>query len=68
MPTLRVDGDRLQGPVEAGKSWTLPGDAGNCRVFVFGDDGASFDFVEHKDTEYDLVSEPSAVARSDVLD
>lgn len=64
----RCERDRLQGPVEVGKSWTLPGNAGNCRVFVFGDDGASFDFIEHKDTEYDLVSEPSAVARSNVLD
>ena len=64
----RCDRDRLQGPVEADKRWTLPEDAGSCRVFVFGDDGASFDFVEHKDTEQDLGSEPSVVARSDVLD
>jgi len=64
----RCDSDRLQGPVETGKRWTLPEDAGSCRVFVFGDDGASFDFVEHRDAEPDPVSEPSTVARSDVLD
>jgi len=64
----RCDRDRLQGPVEADKRWTLPEDAGSCRVFVFGDDGASFDFVEHQDAAPDLVSEPSVVARSDVLD
>ena len=64
----RCDRDRLQGPVEAGKRWTLPENAGSCRVFVFGDDGSSFDFVEHSDAEPDLVSEPSVVARSDVLD
>jgi TonB family protein len=64
----RCDRDRLQRPVEANKRWTLPEDAGSCRVFVFGDDGASFDFVEHQDAEPDLVSEPAVVARSDVLD
>lgn len=65
---VRCEHDRLQDTVEADKRWTVPGDAGTCRVFVFGDDGASFEFVEHSDMATDPASEPPAVARGNVLD
>ncbi len=42
----RCDSYRLQSPIETGASYTLPADAQNCRVFVFGDADASFEFVE----------------------
>ena len=42
---------------------TLP-----TRVFVFGDDGASFQFVEHAAKGDRDVTGQAAVARSDVLD
>ena len=47
---VRCKHDRLQGDVDVEGRWTLPADAASCRVFVFGDDGASFEFVEHGDT------------------
>lgn len=65
---VRCEHDRLQDAVEAGNRWTAPGDAGSCRVFVFGDDGATFEFVEHGDAETGPASEPPAVARGNVLD
>ena len=65
---VRCARDRLDGPVEAGKAWTLPDGAKNCRVFVFGDDGASFDFVEHIGTGSDDATADAAVARSDGMD
>ncbi|MGB5335562.1 MAG: energy transducer TonB, partial [Woeseiaceae bacterium] len=43
----RCDSHRISGDVEVDKSWTLAPEWGNCRVFVFGDDRATFDFVEH---------------------
>ena len=45
----RCETNRIRGDVEAGPSWTLAPEWGSCRVFVFGEDGASFDFVEHLD-------------------
>lgn len=62
---VRCEHNRLQGLVEAGKSWQLPEPVGRCQVFVFGDDGASFQFVEHAG---DSAAEPQAVARSNGLD
>ena len=44
----RCEGQRISGAVEAGKTWTLDPEWGFCRVFVFGDDGANFRFVEHR--------------------
>lgn len=58
----RCDTGRIGGDVEEAKSWTLAPEWGNCRVFVFGDDGATFDFVEHP-----VVGEDT-VARNHVLD
>jgi hypothetical protein len=65
---VRCERNRLEGPVKAGTSWALPEDAKNCRVIVFGDDGASFQFVEHNETESPDATAEAAVARSDVLD
>jgi TonB family protein len=65
---VRCERNRLEGPVEAGKSWSLPEDAKNCRVIVFGDDGANFQFVEHNETDTPDATADAAVARSDVLD
>lgn len=62
----RCDSQRVSGPVEAGKEWTLAPEWGSCRVFVFGDDGATFDFVElPAGAEGDA---PTAVVEDDVLD
>lgn len=65
---VRCERDRLEGPVEAGRTWSLPEGTGDCRVFVFGADGASFEFIEHSESESVDVAARSAVARSDVLD
>ncbi len=65
---VRCERERLEGPVEAERTWSLPQEAKNCQVFVFGEDGASFEFVEHLETESDDATGLTAVARSDVLD
>lgn len=62
----RCEHQRVQGPVEAGTKWTLAPEWGSCRVFVFGDDGATFEFVEHPAGAED--GAPNAVAEDDVLD
>jgi TonB family protein len=62
----RCEYQRVQGPVEVGTKWTLAPEWGSCRVFVFGDDGATFEFVEHPAGAMDDV--PTAVAEDDVLD
>ncbi|MGB5489768.1 MAG: TonB family protein [Woeseiaceae bacterium] len=64
----RCETDRIQGDVEEGKSWTLAPEWGSCRLFVFGDDGASFDFVEHVAEVQEQNSDDDAVARKNVLD
>jgi len=58
--------ERIQAAMETGKTWTLAPEWGNCRVFVFGEDGAQFDFVEHAAGSQEDASTP--VARDDVLD
>ena len=65
---VRCERNRLEGPVETGRTWSLPDGASDCRVFVFGEQGASFEFVEHTETESSDVAARTAVARSDVLD
>ena len=62
----RCENQRVQGPVEAGTEWALAPEWGSCRVFVFGDDGATFEFVEHPAGAEDDAS--TAVADDDVLD
>ncbi len=46
----RCDMQRISGEVETGKQWELPEDWGYCQVFVFGEEGASFDFLGHLQT------------------
>lgn len=65
---VRCERDRLEGLVEAGKSWSLPDGAGDCQVLVFGEDGASFEFVEHHEAKIPVATGSTAVARSNVLD
>jgi hypothetical protein len=43
----RCESSRINGTIEPDKTWTLAPEWGSCRVFVFGDDGATFDFIEH---------------------
>ena len=62
----RCENHRVQGPVETGTEWALAPEWGSCRVFVFGDDGATFEFVEHPAGAED--DAPAAVANDDVLD
>ena len=61
----RCDNHRLSAQVETGARWSLPAEWGSCRVFVFGDDAATFEFVEHRG---DPGNGGNAVANSDVLD
>ena len=62
----RSEKQRVQAPVEAGTEWTLAPEGGSCRVFVFGDDGATFEFVEHPAGAED--DAPTAGVNDDVLD
>ena len=68
----RCETNRIRGDVEAGPSWTLAPEWGSCRVFVFGEDGASFDFIEHlndsQDDNQDDSTGETTVARNYVLD
>ncbi len=45
----RCDAYRLQSLIETGATYSLPADAQNCRVFVFGDAGANVEFIEPGD-------------------
>ncbi len=65
----RCELQRLSGAVETDQQWTLEADWGFCQIFVFGDDGATFDFLEHApgNEDSDAVDE-TAVARNHVLD
>jgi len=64
----RCETHRIRDEVEVGKSWTLAPEWGNCRVFVFGDDGASFGFVEHPVDGKEQDAGDAHVARNHVLD
>lgn len=63
----RCERQRIDDAVESGKSWTLAPEWGGCHVFVFGDDGATFDFVEHLRSGNESTRQ-TAVARNYVLD
>lgn len=43
----RCKAGRIVANVDITRSWSLDPEWGACRVFVFGDDGAAFDFLEH---------------------
>ncbi len=64
----RCENNRISAQVETGTKWSLPADWGSCQVFVFGDDAATFEFIEHGEDTGDNDVGHSAVASSDVLD
>ena len=65
----RCELQRLSGAVETDQQWTLEADWGFCQIFVFGDDGATFDFLEHSPGIEDTgAADETAVARNHVLD
>jgi len=65
---VRCENERFSDSIATDKLWSLPEDSGSCRVFVFGDDGASFDFVEHSDDKPAEEVGSTVVAWIDVLD
>lgn len=64
----RCAAGRVSAAIEPAETVSLPAEWGRCRVFVFGSDGASFDFREHAVKDSAVVVEEAGVARSDVLD
>jgi TonB family protein len=65
----RCELQRLSGVVETDQQWTLEADWGFCQIFVFGDDGATFEFLEHSpDAEGSDAVDETTVARNHVLD
>jgi len=65
----RCELQRLSGDVETDQQWTLEADWGFCQIFVFGDDGATFEFLEHSPGNEDTGSaDETTVARNHVLD
>jgi hypothetical protein len=64
----RCENHRLSAQVATGTRWSLPAEWGSCRVFVFGEGAATFEFVEHREDPGDRNVGHSAVASSDVLD
>lgn len=57
----RCDSGRVTGVAMPGSRWSLPEEFGSCRIFVFGDDAASFEFVEYESPGGEEMS-PDAVA------
>ena len=43
----RCERQRISADVVIGRTWSLPDEWGACQVFVFGSDGATFDFLGH---------------------
>lgn len=64
----RCENHRLSAQVTTGTRWSLPDEWGSCRIFVFGDDAATFEFVEHREEPGDEGVGGSATASSDVVD
>lgn len=65
----RCERERLSADVVDGEKWSLPDEWGYCQVFVFGDDGATFDFQGHGAVgDEGAAPSETAVARNDVLD
>jgi hypothetical protein len=64
----RCEGGRLSGEVSPGQSWSLEPEWGKCRITVFGDDGATFDFLEHRKNDEKGAAANDTVARNHVLD
>jgi len=58
----RCESHRFSDTVDFDKTWTAAPEWGNCRVFVFGDDGATFEFVEHLNGDDESTAINTAVA------
>jgi hypothetical protein len=58
----------LSAQVATGTRWSLPVEWGSCRIFVFGDDAATFEFIEYRADPGDEDVGGNAVASSDVVD
>ena len=56
----RCQRQRIKGEVTSDREWELPDDWGSCQVFVFGDDGATFDFLGHMNDANDSSNEAVA--------
>lgn len=65
----RCETQRIRGDVVTGQQWSLPDEWGYCQVFVFGDDGATFDFLSHlQDADDNDAASDTVVATNHVLD
>ncbi len=65
----RCERQRIRGTVVPGQKWTLADDWGYCEVFVFGKDGATFDFLGHLHDDAPIEeTDETAVASNHVLD
>ncbi len=64
----RCDDHRISDKVSPDRKWSLPQEWASCQIFVFGEDGATFHYVEHGDRFDDAGAGRTAVARGDVLD
>jgi hypothetical protein len=64
----RCDNDRPSAQIATGTRSSLPAERGSCRIFVFGDDAATFGFNEYREDRGDEDIGGSAVASSDVVD
>ena len=65
----RCERHRIGGTTVPGPKWTLSDDWGHCKVFVFGEDGATFDFLEHLHADGEIEKpDDTAVAQNYVLD
>lgn len=64
----RCDNHRLGAQVATGTRWSLPAEWGSCRIFVFGEDAATFELIEYRKDPGDMDAGGSAVASSDVVD
>ncbi|MCJ7590091.1 MAG: energy transducer TonB [Woeseiaceae bacterium] len=65
----RCEQQRISDDVRPDQTWTLGKDSGFCRILVFGDDNATFDFLEHlPDNDDNSAANTTTVARNHVLD
>jgi len=64
----RCESHSLGAPVATGTRWSLPAEWGSCRIFVFGEDAATFDLIEYREDPGGADVGGSAVASSDVVD
>lgn len=64
----RCERGRLEGALDTDRRWRLPPDRGRCELYVFGDDGAGFELVEHGNETGESDRESSVATVDDVLD